>query len=306
MSKSLRLPRFTGLRAFEAAARHLSFSQAAEELNVTQSAISHQVKSLEEFLGVRLFERIHNALKLSNEGRAYLPPIRDAIDMISSATSRVRMRHDSTTLTISLLPGFATRWLIPRLPDFQTSYPHIDVRLSASIVVVDFYKTDVDVAIRYSSGDWMGLYCKALMGEDVFPVCCPSLLQGKQMLKEPAELAQYTLLHNLSHPGEWQMWLTATGLENIDPQRGHGFESSDLALHAAVEGMGIALGRRPLVDKALESGDLIAPLPMEISSEYRYYFVCPEGHLQQRNVKLFHDWLFEQVKFNVNVNRNNK
>jgi LysR family transcriptional regulator, glycine cleavage system transcriptional activator len=295
MTKSYCLPPFTGLRAFEAAARYLSFSQAAEELNVTQSAVSHQIKSLEEFLGVRLFERIHNSLKLSNEGRAYLPYIRDAIEMISNATSQIRSSHDSKTLTISMLPSFATRWLIPRLPGFQTSYPHIDVRLSTSIVVVDFNKTDVDVAIRYGSGDWKGLYCKELMGEDVIPVCSPSLLQGKQMLKEPAELTQYPLLHNLSHPGEWQMWLTATGLEKIDPQRGHGFESSDLALHAAVEGMGIALGRRPLVDEALESGELIAPLPMEISSEYHYYFVCPESHLQQRNVKLFHDWLLDQI-----------
>lgn len=296
MANSSRLPPFSGLRAFEASARYLNFSRAAEELNVTQSAISHQVKSLEDFLGVRLFVRTHNSINLSKQGQAYLLPVRDAIEMISNATSRIRNRHDSTTLTISLLPTFATRWLIPRLPDFQDSYPRIDVRLSTSIAMVDFNQTDVDVAIRYGKGGWQGLYSKVLMREEIFPVCSPSLLQGKQMLKEPAELLKYPLLHNLSHPGEWQMWLTATSLGEISPQRGHSFESSDLALQAAVEGMGMALGRRPLVNKVLESGELIAPLSMEVSSDYQYYFVCPENHLQRQNVTSFHAWLFKQAE----------
>src|SRR3954471_7049645 len=190
-----RLPPLNAIRAFEAAARHLSFTRAAEELNVTQAAISHQLKGLEDVLGLPLFRRMNRSLMLTEAGQSYLPPLRDALDQIADATAKLKASDSGGTLDISTLASFAAKWLVPRLPRFQERHPQIDVRLSTSSHMVDFTQQEVDVAIRFGRGGWPGVRAERLLTEDVFPVCAPCLLAGGKSLKTPEDLANFPLLH---------------------------------------------------------------------------------------------------------------
>lgn len=289
-----RLPPFAGIRAFEAAARRGSFSLAAEELFVTQSAVSHQVKALEDFLGVRLLDRARSGVTLTDAGAIFVADVRHALERLAAGTARVLARREET-LTISLLPTFATRWLIPRLGGFHGRHPEIEVRLDTSIEPVDFSRSDVDLAIRYGRGQWKGLSCDALQSEDLFPVCSPDLRVGNRRLREPAELASCTLLHNQSHPGEWRIWLSAAECSHIDSEKGPRFASSDLALRAATAGLGVALGRRPLVDEELASGRLVAPFDLRLTSGSRYYLVYPPAYAARAKVAVFREWLLAEV-----------
>src|SRR6202163_116643 len=206
-----RLPSLNGLRAFEAAARHLSFTNAASELNVTQTAISHQIRRLEQELGIRLFVRQNRALSLTAEAKEYLPGIRAAFNDLRLATDRLLRRDDDHVLTISTLASLAAKWLLPRLTAFQEAHPGIDVRITTSTGLVDFGSGDVDAAIRYGRGHWKGLRAEWLMGDEMFPVCSPALLTRQRPLRSPEDLRDHVLLHNTNNGDDWRLWLTAAG-----------------------------------------------------------------------------------------------
>jgi len=210
------LPPLNGLRAFEAAARHMSFTDAAEELSVTQAAISHQVRGLEQRLGLKLFVRRNRSLLLSEAGQAYLPSVRAAFDQLNEATEKLLQKDRGGHLTVTTTASFATKWLVPRLGGFQRANPEIDVRISTGTGLIDFSREDVDIGIRYGRGQWPGLVADRLVGEDVMPVCAPSLLKGPNPLRKPADLKRFTLLHIGSFPDDWQVWLTAAGIKGIE------------------------------------------------------------------------------------------
>jgi LysR family glycine cleavage system transcriptional activator len=238
------LPSLNGLRAFEAAARHLSFTRAAAELNVTQTAISHQIRRLEEQLGMRLFVRKNRALMLTREAQAYLPSVRAAFEDLRQATERLKQRDRAGLLTVSTTPSLAAKWLVTRVAQFQEAHSGIEVRISASTHLVDFRREEVDMAIRYGHGNWPGLRADWLMTEDIFPVCSPALLTGDKPLRRPEDLAQHTLLHATASREDWQLWLTAAGLPTeIAQRRGvrtrvdfFGDSLADHAAHAAGTG----------------------------------------------------------------------
>src|ERR1700752_3875314 len=202
-----RLPSLNGLRAFEAAARHLSFTQAASELNVTQTAISHQIRRLEEELGLRLFIRKNRSLALTPQARDYLPGVRAAFNDLRLATDRLLRKDDSKVLTVSTIASLAAKWLLPRLTDFQEANPGIDVRITTSTALVDFQRDDVDAAIRYGRGQWPGLRADWLMAGQLFPVCSPALLTGEKPLRRPQDLAGHPLLHSSGiYDDDWRLW----------------------------------------------------------------------------------------------------
>ncbi len=291
-----RLPPLNALRAFEAAARHLSFTKAAEELGITPSAISHQLRGLEAHLGVRLFRRASRSLMLTDEGQSYLPALRDAFDAIHAATSRLATRTAAGPVTVSLLSSFAVRWLIPRLRRFQASHPEIEVRLSTTARPVDFRREDIDCAIRHGRGQWPGLAADLLLAEDLFPVCGPKLHEGRRPLKAPHDLAHHSLLHIATRRDDWRVWLNAVGIADVDPERGPVFETSDLALRAAAEGLGVAIASSALVEDDLEKGRLVAPFDVRLPTDSGYYFVVPEDRREQPKIAAFRAWLLEEVR----------
>jgi len=292
----MRLPSLNALRAFAAAGQHLSFTRAADELHVTQAAISHQIKTLEEQLGVKLFRRLPRGLMLTESGQVYLPAVRDAFDRLATATDRLQTREASGLLTVSLLPSFAARWLVPRLSRFREAHPDIDLRVAAEERLTDFDRDGVDVAIRYGGGTYPGLYAKRILGESFFPVCSPSLIDGAPPLRQPADLRHHTLLHDDMRM-DWPMWLLAAGVGDVvDARRGPAFNDSALMLQAAVDGQGVALGRRALVADDLASGCLVRPFSTSLSSAYGYYVVYPELSAGRPKVAAFEDWLTAEAK----------
>lgn len=289
-----RLPPLNALRSFEAAARHLSFTKAAAELHVTQAAVSHQIKTLEEALGVKLFRRLNRSLLLTEPGQGYLPAVREALDKLADATERLTRQDETGILTVSALPSLASIWLVPRLHLFLEANPDIDVRLDASDRLADFAAGDVDVALRYGRGTYPGLYAERLMTEDIFPVCAPSLPTPERPLSRPEDLKHHTLLHDDLRL-DWRMWLMAAGVEGVDPKRGLTFNASDFVIRAAIEGQGVALGRSALAADALADGRLIKPFDVILEADYAYYFVCAEGDIDRPKVRTFRDWLFSDV-----------
>lgn len=289
---SRRLPPLNALRAFEAAARLLSFTRAADELHVTQAAVSHQIKGLEEWLGVPLFRRVNRGLVLTDAGQTYLPPLREALDLMANATERVIRRDSTGTLTISTMPSFAAKWLVLRLGRFQAAHPELDVRLHTTSQMVDFAQQDVDVAIRFGSGNWPDLRVERLLNEDIFPVCCPSLLPT---LATPDDLKKHTLLHD-DYIVTWGDWLAEAGVEGIDATRGLHFTDSSHTIQAAMEGHGVALARQVLAADDLAAGRLARPFGVALSGLYAYYFVAPTHYFQRPKVKAFREWLFAEVE----------
>jgi LysR family transcriptional regulator, glycine cleavage system transcriptional activator len=285
------LPPLNGLRAFEAAARHMSFTDAAEELSVTQAAISHQVRGLEQRLGLKLFVRRNRSLLLSEAGQAYLPAVRSAFDQLNEATEKLLQKDRGGHLTVTTTTSFAVKWLVPRLGGFQRANPEIDVRVSTGTALVEFSREDVDIGIRYGRGQWPNLVAERLVTEDVMPVCAPSLMKGPNGLKKPADLKRFTLLHSVSFPDDWQVWLTAAGVKGIDASRGISFDFALAAYQAAMDGLGVALGRNPLVEPDLKAGRLVVPFDFKRSSDFAYYLVYPPEAIRRRKIKAFRDWM---------------
>ncbi|MBU8873100.1 transcriptional regulator GcvA [Reyranella sp. MMS21-HV4-11] len=285
------LPPLNGLRAFEAAARHMSFTDAAEELSVTQAAISHQVRGLEQRLGLKLFVRRNRSLLLSEAGQAYLPAVRSAFDQLNEATEKLLQKDKGGHLTVTTTASFAMKWLVPRLGGFQRANNEIDVRISTGTGLVDFSREDVDIGIRYGRGQWPNLMAERLVAEDVMPVCAPSLLKGPNGLKKPADLKRFTLLHIGNFPDDWQVWLTAAGVKGVDASRGVSFDFALAAYQAAMDGLGVALGRNPLVEPDLKAGRLVVPFEFKRSSDFAYYLVYPPEAIRRRKIKAFRDWV---------------
>lgn len=291
-----RLPSLNGLRAFEAAGRLLSFTRAAQELNVTQTAISHQIRRLEEELGIRLFDRHTRTLTLTGEAQAFLPAVRAAFADLQRATDRLRRSDRARILTVSTVVSLAAKWLLPRLASFQEQAPDIDVRITTSTSLVDFRREDVDVAVRYGRGDWPGLRADWLMAEDLFPVCSPALLAGPRPLSRPEDLARHTLLHVSAYQDEWRLWFTAAGVPTeIGDRPGLTFDMAFMALQAAVDGHGVALGRTPYVEADLAAGRLVAPFDMRITATSGFYFVCPLETADTPKIAAFRKWLLASV-----------
>jgi len=287
-----RIPPLNALRAFEAAARHLSFTRAADELSVTQAAISHQVKALEAWLGVPLFIRRNRTLLLTESGQSYAGPLGEALDVMNLATARLASLDSSGTLTVSLLPSIAAKWLVPRMRLFRTLHPEIEVRLSPSTHLTDFSREAVDVVLRYGRGEWPGLRSDKFMNEDIFPVCSPALLSGALPMQAPGDLRHHTLLHDDYHE-DWRKWLLAAGVTDIDWDRGPVYEDSANLLQAAVAGEGVALGRSALAADDLAEGRLVKPFDISLPVEYAYYVVAPEANSQRPKVAAFREWIIE-------------
>ena len=290
-----RLPPLNALKAFEAAARHGSFTRAAEELCVTQGAVSHQVKALEDALGLRLFSRGHQRLAVTEAGRSYLEVVRDAFDRIAAGTERLLGRHGAGALTVSTSPNFAAKWLVHRLGRFAEAHPGLDLRVGASLHHVDFARDDVDVAIRHGGGDWPGLHATRLCAEELFPVCGPALLRGRRALSSPADLRHHALLH-LDDRRDWAKWLAEARVEGADLARGPVFNQASMAIDAAVEGQGVALARTALAAWDLLAGRLVCPFGPALPVPYAYWIVCPRATADLPKVAAFRAWLVGEAE----------
>jgi LysR family transcriptional regulator, glycine cleavage system transcriptional activator len=289
-----RLPPLTTLPAFDAAARHLSFTQAAAELHVTHGAISRAIRNLEEHLGTRLFERATRSVQLTPSGAAYAVAVSAALDRIGAATLIATASRSAGVLSVSTSDGFAGRWLVPRLHRFHRDHRDVDVRLSTSGKLTDFTTDGIDIAIRYGAGGYEGVVSELLAEEDVSPVCSPELLKGKHPLRSPSDLRHHCLIHD-NFRINWATWLERAGLDDINTGRGLTFESAAYAVEAAVQGQGVLLGRSALVSADLAAGRLVRPFDLALKSRWKYYVVYPDGALNHQKVKAFRDWLFKEM-----------
>jgi LysR family glycine cleavage system transcriptional activator len=291
------LPSLNGLRAFEASARHLSFTLAAAELNVTQAAISHQIKRLEEQLNVQLFVRRNRALLLTRAAQDYLPAVRAAFDDLRRATERLVRPERQRVLTVSTMSSLAAKWLVPRLTPFHEAHPDIEVRLSTTMREVDFRTEGIDLGIRYGKGEWPGLRSHWLMRDSWFPVCSPALLTGDRPLRSPADLAGHTLIHVEHYREAWALWLEAAGGPvELAVRRGLTFDLVMVALQAAIDGAGVALAGTSFVEIDLAAGRLVAPFELALPHEEGgFYIVAPEETADQPAIATFRDWLLASV-----------
>lgn len=291
---SRRLPPLNSLRAFEATARLGSFSKAADEIFVTHGAVSRAVRQLEDDLGQQLFRRTTRSVTLTATGQVYAVEVRTILDRLARATARARAQSGEGALNISTLDSFASKWLLPRLRNFRRLHPDIDVRISSDDYLVDFINDDIDLALRYGPGNYEGLEADFIMDEDLFPVCSPQLLRGPHPLKEPQDLKHHALIHDV-FVVDWQMWLKAAGVDDVDATRGASYESSDIGIMAAVQGDGVALGRSQLVEDDIAAGRLVRPFDLALSAGYSYYVVYPPGALETPKISAFRDWIIEEA-----------
>ena len=290
-----RLPPLNAVRAFEAAARHLSFTRAADELNVTQAAVSHQVKGLEDRLGVQLFRRLNRGLLLTDAGGLYMRELEDILDRLEQATERLRSSEAAGLLTVSTGTSFAAKWLVPRLRRFRDRRPDIDVRIDADDALTDFRRDNVDIAIRYGRGVYPGLSSTPLLQDIVFPVCSPTLIDAAHPLRAPEDLKHHTLLHDVDVVEDWRSWLHAAGLADIDASRGPRFSHSAMLIEAAIAGQGVALARRSMVAQDLREGRLVQPFTLSFKAEFSYWVVCPESTAGKPKIAEFRAWLLEEA-----------
>lgn len=290
-----RLPPLNALRAFEAAARHESFTRAAVELCVTQGAVSHQVKALEAELGIKLFNRERQRLVITDAGRSYLEVVRDALDRIAAGTERLLQRASSGVLTISTSPNFAAKWLVHRLGRFADAHPSIELRVSASLHHIDFAREDIDLAIRHSERPSPGLHATRLCTEELFPVCSPRLLVGRKALRKPADLRHHTLLH-INDREDWRKWLDAAGVETVDLSRGPVLNQASMSIDAAVDAQGVALARTALVSWDLIGGRLVRPFPLALAVPFSYWIVSPKATAQLPKILAIRNWLLAEAE----------
>lgn len=287
-----RLPPLTALRAFEAAARHMSFARAADELNVTPAALSFQIKSLEEHLGQPVFRRLNRAVALTEAGRTLAPGVADGFFALTQAWTAARRLGTTRSLTVTAGPSFTSRWLAPRLYAFAQAHPGIDLRFTATVRLLDFNRDEVDVAIRFGEAAPQGLFSRSLMRDWVTPMMTPELAES---IQQPEDLRQATLLHQddiafLRHPTDWGAWFRAAGLGPA-PTAGPHLSQADHAMDAAVSGAGVILGRVAYAGRELRSGQLIAPFRLAIAVEAEYRVVCAEGTERRPQIAAFLDWI---------------
>jgi LysR family transcriptional regulator, glycine cleavage system transcriptional activator len=299
-----RLPPLNALRAFEAAARLGSFAAAAQELRVTDSAVSQQVRTLERYLGTRLFKRLPRGLLLTELGITYLPVLTAGFDQLSEATSRLRSGGVAGVLTVAALPAFATGWLLPRLGRFRDRYPRIDLLLKTARALADFRREDVDLAIRFGSGAGKDTRSMFLLGETVFPVASPTFLPPSLAPMEVADLRALPLLHDVDAQPEqpwmsWQSWFERAGVESTAALRGLKFTDSIVLLGAAVTGLGVALGRGPHIEGLLARGQLVRLTQDSWKAAWSYHLVAPAANFSRPNVRVFVNWILEEARGNL-------
>ena len=294
------LPALSALRAFEAAARHKSFSKAAEELFVTPAAISHQIHALEEDLGVRLFHRLNRSIELTASARMLMPGLSEAFAGIRAAVGRLRAHNDTGTLTVTASPSFAAKWLVLRLHRFQARCPAVDVRISATDDVVDLAKGDFDLAIRYGAGHYPGLDVELLFTNEVFPACSPQLLAAGPPLQTPDDLRHHALIHDQAVERDplvptWPMWLKAAGVKDVPAAAGLSFNNMSLALDAAIAGHGVVLAYSTIAAADIAAGRLVRLFSLALPDQFSYYLVTAPGALERPKVRAFRDWLREEA-----------
>ncbi len=299
-----RYPPLNALRTFECAGRHLSFVHAAEELNVTPGAVSRQVKALEEWLGAPLFQRRHKQVQLTPLGRGYLQSVSEPLERIASATERALQQDAERPIAITCYPTFALRWLVPRWGRFYDQHPEIDVQLTTSLQPVDFSRGDVDAAILVGEGaqNWPGLAAIKLLDIELFPVCSPSLCEGEGALKQPTDLARFTLLHGTPRQLDWQRWLNFAKVTAVDATSGVTFDSLNLSIQAAVEGLGVAIAVSELVTDDLASGRLVQPFGPVRQSARPFFLVYPRDRIRNRRLSAFRDWLCDEANISRTAN----
>lgn len=312
---STRLPPLNALKAFEAAARHLSVKKAAAELNVTPAAVSHQVRSLEDHLNVQLFHRFNRALALTDAARACLPKLREGFDSLAKAVEVLRAQKGTGVLTVSAAPSFAARWLMPRLHRFFEAHPEVDVRVSARMrqasedgkgtvaerVTIDAWLADSDIAVLYGRGNYPGFRVDKLLDLTVTPICSPRLITGPRPLVRPEDVRQHLLLHDDTgdaYDGEsfWEVWLRAAGVSGFDMRRGPHFSHAVLAFEAAIEGVGIVASMPVLAAADLHAARLITPFALRVPLESAYYLVSSESALTRPAVAAFRAWLLAEAQ----------
>lgn len=289
-----RLPPLNALKAFESAARHLSFTKAADELFVTQAAVSHQIKALEEYLGMKLFLRKNRTLLLTEEGQSYFLDIKDIFSNLQEATNRLLALGTKGAVTVALPPSFAVQWLVPKLSDFSAHHPDIDVRIKAVDSDDGFLSDDVDLAIYYGNGKWPGLHAEKLYAEYITPVCSPMLFQGDKPLENLDDLKHHMLLHDTSREA-WKLWIKRFNVLGVNVNQGPIFSHTMLVLQAAALGQGIALVDSALARPDINMGRLICPFEERMTTQQAYYLVCQEATAELGKIKAFKDWLLNQV-----------
>lgn len=302
---------FSALRVFECAARHLSFKLAAKELFVTPAAVSQQIKTLEDLLGVKLFERHNRGLTLTDEAKAGLPALTAGFEHIVESVHMIRNASVNQSLTVWMAPAFAAKWLIPRLPEFSRIYPYTDLNISASLDLIDtntsyntipaenFRRDNVDIAIRYGKGDYPGCRVDHLFDVSAVPLCSPSLLKGRNPLRKPQDLHHHKLLHdNTRFEGrpDWSTWLAAAGVDDVNPNHGIRFSSVDLALSAAAEGQGVVLSLEALAADDIADGRLVIPFDISLPVNHAYYIITLEEYADDPLITLFREWLMAEAK----------
>lgn len=285
-----------GLRAFEAAARLSSFSKAADELHVSHSTVSHHIKGLEQSLGIDLFVRQNRRVVLTQAGRDLLPVLRESFENISRQLELIKQGDKSPALRVTVTPSFATKWLVPRLKKFRESRPDIDLLVKPSLALSDYRQDRFDVGIRSGLGQWPRLKSELLMATHMSPLCSPELIERTSELKTPADVLQHTLLNadtgdSAGSAGEWHAWLDAMGIAEFGKPRQLSFEDPALALNAAVDGLGIAMGYLELAADDIESGRLVQPFAAQIEHQWSYYIVTPEDESANPLAEVFCDWL---------------
>jgi LysR family glycine cleavage system transcriptional activator len=304
---SRQLPPLKQLRSFEAAARLLSFKKAAEWLNVTPSAVSHAVQSMEDYLGVKLFHRMSSgkrhdkALVLSDAGQTLLPSVMRAFDEIEESIIAVKAQGSADILTVATAPIFAKSWLMPRLHRFVSAHPDVDIRINSTLKATDTRFSDFDVGLMYGRGVWPGQVTQLLFPEIMVPVCAPALVQHGPSLDEPEDLVNYTLIHSEARLVTWQMWLENAGVRGINPAKGLHFNRATLAIDAAINGLGVALEGKTAVQDELDQGSLIIPFsaPLLPDQQEGYYLSYPEGRSQVPKVRLFREWVLAEAGMQI-------
>ncbi|MFB1016167.1 MAG: transcriptional regulator GcvA [Alteromonadaceae bacterium] len=290
-----RLPPLNALRAFDASARQLSFTRAAEELFVTQAAISHQIKALEEYLGLKLFMRKNRSLLLTEEGQSYYLDIKDIFNSLNDATEKLLARGTKGSITVSLQPSFAIQWLVPRLQAFNIRHPDIDVRIKAVDQRDNSLTEDVDVAIYHGRGQWLNLHADKLHTEYLIPVCSPLLLNGKKPLNTVNDLTQHSLLHDASRR-DWKRWFKQVGVKGVNVNHVPIFSNSAMVLQEAILGQGIALANSVLAKPDIDSGRLICPFNDVLVSKNSFYTVCRENQMEIGKIASFRQWMLDTVE----------
>ena len=302
---NFRTPPLGALKAFRSAAHFLSFTLAAEDLNVTQAAVSHQIKSLEGFLGKELFERGNRSLSLTEYGQKYLPYIDQMFAVLQEGTEELMREPGQESLTVTALPSFCARWLVPRLGLFMKANPDVDFRLAPSRGLTNFTTEKIDLAIRYGSGKYTGLTSIHLLDESIVPVCHPKLMKGKFGIKKPQDLKHHVLLHDEGH-GDWRKWLLAADVHDVDASKGPVYTDSAMAVQSAIEGDGVALARSELVRDDIARGLLAVPFNISQPSRFAYYIVYPEEVIPKPSMQAFIDWILEQVELSREKYKNTK